>query len=204
MTVPVRITRLPHGADLPLPAYETAGARIGAPAGWSTAELVLKVATPTTEEVARLKPGVTPEQGRQDLLRIQAALGEEFPATDLGWTAIVSDLRESRVGTRRSALLMVFGAVALTWMVGLANIAGLVIVHTQRRARELGRAGIAGQAEHRATAVRPPVRRAQPGEGRHDDHATGVGHALGQGLHLAAGIDHRHARFPGGALADGT
>lgn len=26
MTVPVRITRLPHGGDLPLPAYETAGA----------------------------------------------------------------------------------------------------------------------------------------------------------------------------------
>ncbi|EDP62006.1 dUTPase [alpha proteobacterium BAL199] len=26
MTVSVRITRLPHGADLPLPAYETAGA----------------------------------------------------------------------------------------------------------------------------------------------------------------------------------
>lgn len=26
MTVPVRITRLPNGADLPLPAYETAGA----------------------------------------------------------------------------------------------------------------------------------------------------------------------------------
>ncbi|NQW08437.1 MAG: dUTP diphosphatase [Alphaproteobacteria bacterium] len=26
MSVPVRITRLPHGADLPLPAYETAGA----------------------------------------------------------------------------------------------------------------------------------------------------------------------------------
>lgn len=26
MTVPVRITRLPHGSDLPLPAYETAGA----------------------------------------------------------------------------------------------------------------------------------------------------------------------------------
>lgn len=26
MTVPIRITRLPHGADLPLPAYETAGA----------------------------------------------------------------------------------------------------------------------------------------------------------------------------------
>ena len=26
MTVPVRITRLPHGTDLPLPAYETTGA----------------------------------------------------------------------------------------------------------------------------------------------------------------------------------
>lgn len=87
--------------------------------------------------IARLKPGVTLDQGRQDLLRIQTALGEQFPDTDRGWTVIVNDLRESRVGTRRSALLMVFGAVAVTWLVGLANIAGLVIVHTQRRAREL-------------------------------------------------------------------
>lgn len=87
--------------------------------------------------VGRLKPGVTLEQGRQDLLRVQAALGEQFPATDRGWTVIVNDLRESRVGTRRSALLLVFAAVAVTWLVGLANIAGLVIVQTQRRAREL-------------------------------------------------------------------
>lgn len=87
--------------------------------------------------IARLKPGVTIEQGRQDLLRVQTALGEQFPATDRGWTVVLTDLRESRVGTRRSALLMVFGAVAVTWLVGLANIAGLVIVHTQRRAREL-------------------------------------------------------------------
>jgi len=87
--------------------------------------------------VARLKPGVTLEQGQQDLLRVQSALGDQFPATDRGWTVVVNDLREARVGTRRSALLMVFGAVALTWLVGLANIAGLVIVHTQRRAREL-------------------------------------------------------------------
>lgn len=87
--------------------------------------------------VGRLKPGLTLDQGRQDMARIQSALGEQFPKTDRGWTVIVNDLRESRVGTRRSALLMVFGAVAVTWLVGLANIAGLVIVHTQRRAREL-------------------------------------------------------------------
>lgn len=87
--------------------------------------------------IARLKPGVTLEHGRQDLIRVQTALGEQYPATDRGWTVLVNDLRESRVGTRRSALLLVFGAVAVTWLVGLANIAGLVIVHTQRRAREL-------------------------------------------------------------------
>jgi putative ABC transport system permease protein len=87
--------------------------------------------------VGRLKTGMTLDQGRQDLARIQRALGERFPDTDRGWTVIVNDMRESRVGTRRSALLMVFGAVAVTWLVGLANIAGLVIVHTQRRAREL-------------------------------------------------------------------
>jgi predicted permease len=87
--------------------------------------------------VGRLKAGVTLDQGRQDLLRIQTALGEQFPDTDRGWTVVLTDLRESRVGARRSALLLVFGAVAVTWLVGIANIAGLVLVHTQRRAREL-------------------------------------------------------------------
>jgi hypothetical protein len=34
-----------------------------------------------------------------------------------------------------------------------------------------------------------PVGCAQAGEGRHEHHAAGIGHAFGQGLHLAAGLD---------------
>jgi hypothetical protein len=44
----------------------------------------------------------------------------------------------------------------------------------------------ARQAEQGAARVRVPVRRAQPGEGRHQHHAAAVGHAAGQRLDLAA------------------
>jgi len=56
MTVPVRITRLPHGADLPLPAYETAGAAgmdlraaVGAPVTLAPGE---RAAVPTGIAIA--------------------------------------------------------------------------------------------------------------------------------------------------------
>jgi putative ABC transport system permease protein len=87
--------------------------------------------------VGRMKPGMTIEQARQDLDRAQRELGEQFPQTDRGWSAVVRDLKEARVGNYRRALLFVFGAVALLLLIAIANIAGLMLTQLHRRAREL-------------------------------------------------------------------
>lgn len=87
--------------------------------------------------VGRMKPGVTIEQARADLKRVQEALGKQYPASDKGWSVSVGDLKELRVGEYRSTLALVFGAVVLLLAIAIANIAGLMLVQLRRRAREL-------------------------------------------------------------------
>lgn len=87
--------------------------------------------------VGRLKPGVTIAQGQRDLARVQAELGRQYPQTDKDWSALVGDLKESRVGHYRRALFFVFGAVGLLLLIAVANIAGLMLSQLHRRGREL-------------------------------------------------------------------
>ena len=56
----------------------------------------------------------------------------------------------------------------------------------QRCPGDMGHRGASGQARDGASGIRIPVGRAQAGKGRHHHHATAVGHALGELLHLAA------------------
>jgi putative ABC transport system permease protein len=87
--------------------------------------------------VGRLKSGVTIAQAQEDLVRVQRELGHEFPQTDRGWSALVGDLKEARVGSYRQALVFVFGAVAWLLVLAVANIAGLVLTELHQREREL-------------------------------------------------------------------
>src|SRR5579872_2351455 len=57
--------------------------------------------------VGRMKPRVTVAQAQEDLARVQRDLGLEFPKSDGGWSAVVRDLKEARVGNYRSALFFV-------------------------------------------------------------------------------------------------
>ena len=103
--------------------------------------------------IARLKPGVSIEQARADIDRVQVSLGQSFPDTDKGWSAFITDLKEYRVGDRRLALWLVFGAVGLVWLVGVANVAGLVLVDAQRRTRELAVRAALGASRARVVGV---------------------------------------------------
>lgn len=85
--------------------------------------------------IGRLKPSVTLDQAQADLNRVQQQLGTEFPGTDAGWTPVLGDLKTARVGQGRT-LWLIFGAVGVVWLIGIANVAGLVIVQVQRRTRE--------------------------------------------------------------------
>jgi predicted permease len=87
--------------------------------------------------VGRLKAGVTVDQARADLDRVQRELGAMYPKTDAGWSAEVWDLKSYRIGDQARSLWLVFGAVGLLWLIAMTNVAGLVLVETRRRAREL-------------------------------------------------------------------
>jgi putative ABC transport system permease protein len=87
--------------------------------------------------VARMKPGVSIAQALDDLARVQRQLGEQYPQTDKGWSAMVRSLKEARVGEYRKPLVFVFGAVAMLLLIAVANIAGLMLTQLQRREREM-------------------------------------------------------------------
>jgi putative ABC transport system permease protein len=86
--------------------------------------------------VGRMKPRITLAEAQDDLSRVQAALADQYPASDRGWSADVRDLREVRVGEYRRPLILVFGAVALLFAIAVANVAGLLLVQLHRRAPE--------------------------------------------------------------------
>ena len=87
--------------------------------------------------LGRMKPGVTIQQAQADLARVQNQLGEQYPQSDKGWSAITGDLKEQRVGDYRRTLFLVFGAVALLLLIAVANISGLTLAQLHQREREM-------------------------------------------------------------------
>jgi predicted permease len=103
--------------------------------------------------VGRLKAGVTVEQAHADLDRVQRHLGATYPKTDKGWSAVVTNLKEARVGTRGPALWLAFGAVALVWLISVSGVAALVLSEAHRRSRELAIRSALGASRRRAAGV---------------------------------------------------
>lgn len=87
--------------------------------------------------VARLKPGVSVEAAESSLNLIAAALGEELPETNAGWRVRLVPLHADMVGRSRTALVIVFGAVALVLMIACVNIASLQLVRMAERHKEI-------------------------------------------------------------------
>jgi putative ABC transport system permease protein len=103
--------------------------------------------------VGRMRRGVTLEQARADLARVQRLLGEQYPKTDKGWGVDVKDLKEVRVGDHRRALVLLFGAVALLFVIAVANVAGLMLVQLHRRSGEFAIRRAIGASDGRIVTV---------------------------------------------------
>jgi predicted permease len=88
--------------------------------------------------VGRLRPDVTPEQGRAEVETLLQRLAATYPASNAGWTtASLERVRDVIVGPVRRGLLVLFGAVGLVLVVVCVNVANLMLVRGSAREREL-------------------------------------------------------------------
>jgi putative ABC transport system permease protein len=133
--------------------------------------------------VGRMKAGVTLAQAQADLARVQRELGEQYPQSDKNWSALVTDLKEQRVGDYRRTLLLVFGAVGLLLLIAVANIAGLTLAQLHQREREMAiRSSIgASRGQVVATVMREVMLIAAAG-------AVCAGAAAAWSIHLMAKV----------------
>jgi predicted permease len=89
------------------------------------------------ESVARLKPGITAERANRELAALSVRLGNEFRATNAGWTPKVIELDRETAGVFRPGLFALFGASALLLFIACSNVANLLLARASSRRREV-------------------------------------------------------------------
>ena len=89
------------------------------------------------EGIARLKPGVTFEQARADLLRIADEISAEFPNENPEMGFSFSRQRDFMSPRYRQMLLGLIGASACLLLLTCANVANLALARAAGREREL-------------------------------------------------------------------
>jgi predicted permease len=87
--------------------------------------------------VARLKPGATLAQAQADMETIAANLEKQYPDSNAGNRVRIRPLLESYVSDVRSALWVLFGAVAFVLLIACANIANLLLARATARQKEM-------------------------------------------------------------------
>ncbi|MGD0125178.1 MAG: ABC transporter permease [Terriglobia bacterium] len=87
--------------------------------------------------IARLKPGLTLGHAQAEMNSIEQQLVKAFPRAFIGSDVKLVPLDAQVVGTFRSALWVLFGAVGFVLLIGCANVANLLLARAARRQREV-------------------------------------------------------------------
>jgi putative ABC transport system permease protein len=87
---------------------------------------------------ARLKPGVTLEQARQQMKAIAARIARDYPQSNKGWSTAVDRYEDLRVDdSLRRSLYVLLAAVGAVLLIGCVNLANLLLVRGAGREREV-------------------------------------------------------------------
>ena len=87
--------------------------------------------------VARLRPGITLAEARQDLESISRDLTREFPATNRGRVLHLNPVRDRVLGNARNGLWTLMAAAVLFMLIGCSNVANLLLARGLARGREI-------------------------------------------------------------------
>jgi putative ABC transport system permease protein len=108
------------------------------PFGWTVEQLRAAPGRGSSFGLARLRAGVTLEQASSEMRTIAAALAEEVPARNSGWSVALVPIHEQMVDQIRPALQVLSGAVALVLLIACVNVANLLLARSAVREQEIG------------------------------------------------------------------
>ncbi|MEN3328540.1 MAG: hypothetical protein V7638_3347 [Acidobacteriota bacterium] len=101
------------------------------------------------QTIARLKPGVSPEQAQAEMKEIAARLAQTYPDTNSDVTATVVPLRDFWFGKLRRSFWLLLGACGFVLLIACANVANLLMTQATVRERELAMRAALGASQGR-------------------------------------------------------
>ena len=116
-------------------------APVGVPAFWvpfrATGSCDLRRSCHGIYGVARLQDGVSLAAARANVKAIAAQLEKEFPGSNRDQGAEVAQLSEAIVGNIRPMLIVLLSGAGLLLLIAAVNVAGLLLVRSESRQREI-------------------------------------------------------------------